>query len=93
MEWILCVKRRALLSTALGVVSSCLAVSAWAKKGGEGTTIELIPSHNTDQQVCLNVAVHTMDDSLLLDHSYLLPAEHANKHKTSKIALTTVKSD
>jgi len=69
-------KRRALLSTFLASsldTSGCLGIG---KQGGEGTTVEIIPVNHTEQQITLQVAVYARDGSLLLDHSYSLPAEH-----------------
>ena len=71
-------KRRALLSTALWssiIVPGCLDV----KGGGEGTTVEIIPSNTTDRQISLNVAVYATDGALLLDHTYALPAGHSDE--------------
>ncbi len=78
-------RRRALLSTALGsspIISGCLGVGG--KQGGEGTTVEIIPTNQTNQQITLNVAVYATDSSLLLDHSYSLPPEHANESQDVK---------
>lgn len=72
-------KRRALLATALGsslIVSGCF---AGGKQSGEGTTVEIIPSNTTDRRVALDVAVYATDGSLLLDHSYSLPAGHSDE--------------
>lgn len=74
------VNRRAFLSAALGsslIVSGCLGVGE--DQSGEGTTIEIIPSNNTARQITLDVAVYATDGSLLLDHSYSLPAGHADE--------------
>lgn len=68
-------KRRALLSTALGsgvLLSGCLRVGG--EQGGEGTTVEIIPSNATDQDISLTVAVYATDGSLLLDHTYSIDA-------------------
>lgn len=73
-------KRRALLSTALCssiIVSGCLTIGG--EQGGEGTTVEIIPSNNTDHRISLDVAVYATDGSLLLDHSYSLPAGHSDE--------------
>ncbi|WP_224448644.1 hypothetical protein [Haloprofundus salilacus] len=73
-------KRRALLSTALGCsisMSGCL--SGVGGQGGEGTTVEIIPSNSTNQQISLNVAVYATDGSLLLNHSYTLPPGHSDE--------------
>lgn len=73
-------KRRALLSTALGsslIASGCLGVGG--EQGGEGTTVEIIPTNDTEQQITLDVAVYATDSSLLLDHSYSLPPERADE--------------
>jgi len=73
-------RRRALLSTALGsslIISGCLGVGG--EQGGEGTTVEIIPTNTTNQQITLNVAVYATDSSLLLDHSYSLSPEHADE--------------
>ncbi|MFC7216285.1 hypothetical protein ACFQO4_19690 [Saliphagus sp. GCM10025334] len=75
-------KRRSLLSTALGssiVISGCLGVGG--EQSGEGTIVEIIPSNNTDQQISLEIAVYATDDSLLLDHSYSLPAGHSDESR------------
>ncbi len=66
-------KRRAFISTVLAsslVTSGCLGI----RQEGEGTTVEIIPVNHTDQQITLQVAVYARDGSLLLDHSYSLPA-------------------
>lgn len=76
---VLHMKRRALLTTALGsslITSGCL--DGGGSKG-EGTTVEIIPSNYTNQQISLDVAVYATDGSLLLDHSYSLPAEHSDE--------------
>jgi hypothetical protein len=73
-------KRRALLSAALSsaiIISGCL--NNEEEPSGEGTTVEIIPINTTDQQISLDVAVYATDDSLLLDHSYSLPAGHADE--------------
>ncbi|NHN61219.1 MULTISPECIES: hypothetical protein [Halorussus] len=73
-------KRRAFLSTALGsslIISGCLGVGGG--QSGEGTTVEIIPTNNTNQQITLDVAVYATDSSLLLDHSYSLLPEHADE--------------
>lgn len=73
-------KRRALLSTALGsstVISGCLGIGG--ERAGEGTTVEIIPSNSTERQISLDVAVYSTDGSLLLDHSYSLPAGHSDE--------------
>ena len=78
-------KRRALLSTFLGssiLMSGCLGVVG--EQGGEGTTVEIIPSNNTNQQIVLDVAVYATDGSLLLDHSYSLPAGHADESQSAQ---------
>lgn len=75
-------KRRALLSTALGttiVTSGCLGVGRG--QDGEGTTVEIIPRNHTDQEVSLQVAVYAMDGSLLLDHTYALPGGRGDESK------------
>lgn len=75
-------RRRALLSTALGssfVVSGCLGVGG--KRDGEGTTVELIPSNDTDRPISLEVAVYATDGSQLLYHSYSLPAGHSDESR------------
>lgn len=73
-------KRRAVLSTALGsgiITSGCLNVGG--DGDGEGTTVEIISSNNTDQEISLDVAVYATDGSLLLDHSYSLQAGHSDE--------------
>ncbi|WP_154020996.1 hypothetical protein [Haloarcula sp. CBA1127] len=73
-------KRRALLSTALGcslTITGCLGLDG--ERSGEGTTVEIIPRNHTDQQVSLSVAVYARDGSLLLDHSYSLSAGHGDE--------------
>ncbi|TQQ80112.1 hypothetical protein [Halonotius roseus] len=75
-------KRRALLSTALGttiVTFGCLGVGRG--QDGEGTTVEIIPRNHTDQEVSLQVAVYAMDGSLLLDHTYVLPGGQGDESK------------
>jgi hypothetical protein len=75
-------KRRALLSTALGstiVVSGCLGVDG--ERAGEGTTVEIIPRNHTDREISLQVAVYAMDGSLLLDHTYTLPGGQGDESK------------
>lgn len=75
-------KRRALLSTALGstiVVSGCLGVDGGQE--GEGTTVEIIPRNHTDREISLQVAVYAMDGSLLLDHTYILPGGKGDESK------------
>ncbi|WP_420182824.1 hypothetical protein ACNO8S_16635 (plasmid) [Haloarcula sp. KBTZ06] len=75
-------KRRALLSTALGstiVVSGCLGVDGGQEV--EGTTVEIIPRNHTDREISLQVAVYAMDGSLLLDHTYTLPGGQGDESK------------
>ena len=75
-------KRRALLSTALGstiVVSGCLGVDGGQE--GEGTMVEIIPRNHTDREISLQVAVYAMDGSLLLDHTYTLPGGQGDESK------------
>jgi len=74
------VKRRALLSAVFGstvVASGCLGVGS--ERDGEGTTVEIIPTNGTDRRLSLDVAVYATDGSLLLDHSYSLPAGHSDE--------------
>jgi hypothetical protein len=71
-------KRRALLSAVLGssiALSGCLGGDGT----GEGTTVEIIPSNTTDHPISLDVAVYARDDSLLLEHSYSLPAGQSDE--------------
>jgi len=49
------------------------------KQRGEGTTVEIIPSNNTNQQISLDVTVYAADGSLLLEHSYSIPAGHSDE--------------
>lgn len=73
-------KRRALLTTALGsslVTAGCL--GGRTEPTGEGTTVEIIPTNETDQQIALDVAVYAMDGSLLLDHSYSVAPGHSDE--------------
>lgn len=73
-------KRRAFLSSTLGssvLLSGCLNVAEG--HDGEGTTVEIIPSNNTDQYISLDVSVYATDGSTLLDHSYALPAGHSDE--------------
>ena len=73
-------KRRALLTTALGsslVTAGCLGVGDGP--AGEGTTVEIIPTNDTDQEISLDVAVYATDGSLLLDHSYSVAPEHSDE--------------
>lgn len=73
-------KRRALLSTALGssvLMSGCLSIGG--ARSGEGTTVEIIPTNSTDHEISLNVAVYGTDGSLLLEHTYSLDAGHADE--------------
>ena len=42
-------------------------------------TVETIPSNNTDQRISLDVAVYAIDSSLILDHTYSLPAGHTSE--------------
>lgn len=73
-------KRRALLSTCLCsnlVMAGCLDVGG--EQSGEGTTVEIIPSNNTNQQISLDVTVYSADDSLLLEHSYSISAGHSDE--------------
>ncbi len=73
-------KRRALLSTALGcspILTGCLGFDR--EQSGEGTTVEIIPRNHTNQQVSLSVAVYATDGSLLLDHTYSLPGGHGDE--------------
>jgi hypothetical protein len=75
-------KRRALLSTALGsaiVAAGCLGVGGGQE--GEGTTVEIIPRNHTDREISLQVAVYAMDGSLLLDHTYTLPGGEGDESK------------
>ena len=75
-------KRRALLSAALGsglVTSGCLGIGGAST--GEGTTVEIIPTNLTSHRVSLDVAVYATDGSLLLDHSYSLPAGHSDESR------------
>lgn len=58
-------------------MSGCL--GAPGEQGGEGTTVELIPSNNTNQQISLNVAVYSTDSFLLFDHTYSLAAGHSDE--------------
>jgi hypothetical protein len=58
-------------------VSGCL--SGVGGQDGEGTTVEIIPSNSTKQQISLDVAVYATDGSLLLNHSYTLPPGHADE--------------
>ncbi|MCU4716988.1 hypothetical protein [Halapricum hydrolyticum] len=73
-------KRRALLSTALGssvLMSGCLSIGG--ARSGEGTTVEIIPTNSTDHEISLDVAVYATDGSLLLEHTYSLDAGHADE--------------
>ena len=73
-------KRRALLSTCLCsniIMAGCLHIGG--KQGGEGATVELIPTNNTDQRISLDVTVYAADDSLLREHSYSIPAGHSDE--------------
>lgn len=73
-------QRRALLSTALGssvVLSGCFGIGE--TRDGEGTTVEIVPTNKTSRRIALDVAVYATDSSLLLDHSYSLPAGHADE--------------
>jgi hypothetical protein len=74
-------RRRALLTTAIGsiAVSGCL--NSDEEQNGEGTTVEIIPNNRTDHQISLDVTVYATDGSLLLDHSYSLPAEHSDESR------------
>lgn len=75
-------KRRTLLSTGIGssiFTCGCLNAGGVRERGGEGTTVEIIPSNHTDQQISLDVGVYATDSSLLLDHTYSLPAGHADE--------------
>lgn len=72
------VKRRALLATALGssLLTGCLETG---EASGEGTTVEIIPTNDTDNRISLDVAVYATDGSLLLDHTYSLQAGHSDE--------------
>jgi hypothetical protein len=73
-------KRRAILSTALGscvLIPGCLSVGGGRE--GEGTTVEIIPTNSTNQEISLDVAVYATDGSLLLDHTYSLGAGHTDE--------------
>lgn len=73
-------KRRALLSATLGsclIISGCLTIGE--DRDGEGTTVEIIPNNETNQQISLDVAVYATDGSVLLDYSYSLPAGHSDE--------------
>ena len=59
------------------IMSGCLNVGG--ESDGGGTTVEIIPSNETDRQISLDVAVYATDGSLLLDHSYSLPAGHSDE--------------
>jgi hypothetical protein len=74
-------RRRALLTTVIGsiAVSGCL--NSDEEQNGEGTTVEIIPNNRTDHQISLDVTVYATDGSLLLDHSYSLPAEHSDESR------------
>lgn len=80
-------KRRALLSSAIG---ASILVSGWLTSGGpqdgEGTTVEIIPNNNTDQQVSLDVAVYETDGSLLLNHTHCQQVK-LTSHEVPKIVL------
>jgi len=72
-------QRRALLSSVFSggvLMAGCLGVG---EEQGEGTTVEIIPRNHTAQQIALDVAVYARDDSLLLEHSYSLPAGHSDE--------------
>jgi hypothetical protein len=72
-------QRRALLTAALGstlVTAGCLGVD---ETEGEGTTVEIIPSNRTSQQVTLDVEVYATDGSLLLEHTYSIQPGHADE--------------
>jgi hypothetical protein len=60
-------------------VSGCL--NSDEEQNGEGTTVEIIPNNRTDHQISLDVTVYATDGSLLLDHSYSLPAEHSDESR------------
>jgi len=73
-------KRRALLSTALGcslTITGCLGLDG--EQSGEGTTVEIIPRNHTNQQISLHVAVYARDGSRLLDHWCSLPEGHSDE--------------
>lgn len=76
------VKRRALLSAALGsslLVPGCLGPLGGPE--GEGTTVEIVPTNTTDERIALDVAVYARDGTSLLDHSYSLPAGHSDESR------------
>lgn len=58
-------------------MSGCLSLGG--EQGGEGTTVEIIPTNSTNQEISLDVAVYATDGSLLLDHTYSLDAGHADE--------------
>lgn len=73
--------RRALLASLSGGLSAiplsgCLNTS---ESEGEGTTVEIIPSNQTPEEVTLSVAVYSTTDKLLLDHTYSLPPDHSDE--------------
>jgi hypothetical protein len=74
------VKRRALLAASLGsslVLSGCLGDTQ--DQQGEGTTVEVIPTNQTDREVTLDVSVTATDGTTLLDHTYSLPAGESDE--------------
>ena len=72
---------RALLAS-LSSATSTIPLSACldtAGAEGEGTTVEIIPTNLTTEEVTLSVAVYSTTSERLLDHTYSLPPEHSDE--------------